>query len=296
MKNIMLTPKQPESTSEAPSSSQTAAKEEVGDSGSDSESDAAAPAQTPQKQVQERPLIRPGEAIVLDWNEDVYDALFTGKVKDKDSVRGAPTWQDVERVPDPELAKRRQLRQMRKKRGVTLDECLDEFNKEEVLSENDAWYCPRCKEHRRASKKFELWKTPDILVMHLKRFSASRGFRDKLDVLVDFPVEGLDMTGRVEAPEDGKGLIYDLFAVDNHYGGLGGGHYTAYAKNFMTGQWNEYNGKSLLRWLDRWSGPVTNTYRLLGVATPGPPECGDLVGLPPLLPSAIGSSSRRQSP
>ena len=120
---------------------------------------------------------------------------------------------------------------------------LDEFNKEEVLSENDAWYCPRCKEHRRASKKFELWKTPDILVMHLKRFSASRGFRDKLDVLVDFPVEGLDMTGRVEAPEPGESLVYDLFAVDNHYGGLGGGHYTAYAKNFMSGEWNEYNGE-----------------------------------------------------
>jgi hypothetical protein len=24
---------------------------------------------------------------------------------------------------------------------------------------------------------------------------------------------------------------YELYAVSNHYGGLGGGHYTAYAKN-----------------------------------------------------------------
>ena len=28
-----------------------------------------------------------------------------------------------------------------------------------------------------------------------------------------------------------KKLIYDLYAVSNHFGGLGGGHYTAYAKN-----------------------------------------------------------------
>lgn len=195
------------------------------------------------KQVDARPLIRPGEGIVLDWNAEAHDALFGGNIKDKKSLRGLPTWADVEHVADPELAKKRALRQTRKKKGITLDECLDEFNKEEVLSENDAWYCPRCKEHRRASKKFELWKTPDILVMHLKRFSASRGFRDKLDVLVDFPVEGLDMTGRVEAPEPGESLVYDLFAVDNHYGGLGGGHYTAYAKNFMSGEWNEYNGE-----------------------------------------------------
>jgi ubiquitin carboxyl-terminal hydrolase 4/11/15 len=197
-------------------------------------------------QTDERPLIRPGEGIVLDWNDQAHDALFSGDKKDTDGLRGTPTWTNVERIPDPELTKRRDLRRSRKKRGVTLYECLDEFNKEEILSENDAWYCPRCKEHRRASKKFELWKTPDILVMHLKRFSASRGFRDKLDVLVDFPVEGLDMSGRVESPEEGKSLIYDLFAVDNHYGGLGGGHYTAYAKNFMSGEWNEYNGKSFL--------------------------------------------------
>ncbi len=26
-------------------------------------------------------------------------------------------------------------------------------------------------------------------------------------------------------------LIYDLYAVMNHFGNIGGGHYTAYAKN-----------------------------------------------------------------
>ena len=192
------------------------------------------------------PLIRPGEGIVLDWKELEQDGLFGADARNAshDGFRGSPTWTNIERIPDPELAKRRQLRQTRKKRGITLEECLDEFGKEEILSENDAWYCPRCKEHRRASKKFELWKAPDILVMHLKRFSANRGFRDKLDVFVDFPVEGLDLTGRVAAPDEGKSPLYDLFAVDNHYGGLGGGHYTAYAKNFLTGEWNEYNGMS----------------------------------------------------
>ncbi|KAL4777333.1 hypothetical protein BDW60DRAFT_172616 [Aspergillus nidulans var. acristatus] len=216
---------------------------------------------TPKPRPQ-RPLINPGEAIVLDWNTDAHEALFSGDVRDPNGPRGAPTWTSIERMPDPELANRRALRTRRKKKGVTLNECLDEFNKEEILSENDAWYCPRCKEHRRARKKFELWKTPDILVMHLKRFSASRGFRDKLDIMVDFPVEGLDLTGRVEAPEEGKSLVYDLFAVDNHYGGLGGGHYTAYAKNFMTGQWNEYNDSSVSRPIDPQNAVTSSAYLL----------------------------------
>ncbi|GLA69742.1 CSN-associated deubiquitinating enzyme Ubp12 [Aspergillus tubingensis] len=236
--------------------------EQKDDESGDKSSDSASGESAPKPKAQDRPMIRPGEGIVVDWTEQAHDALFAGSSRDKNSLRGAPTWTDVERVPDPELSKRRTLRQNRKKRGVTLYECLDEFNKEEVLSENDAWYCPRCKEHRRASKKFELWKTPDILVMHLKRFSASRGFRDKLDVLVDFPVEGLDMTGRVESPEEGKSQIYDLFAVDNHYGGLGGGHYTAYAKNFFTGQWNEYNDSSVSRPIDPQSVVTSSAYLL----------------------------------
>lgn len=33
------------------------------------------------------------------------------------------------------------------------------------------------------------------------------------------------------------GCIYDLFAVDNHYGGLGGGHYTSYVKNNIDNRW-----------------------------------------------------------
>jgi ubiquitin carboxyl-terminal hydrolase 4/11/15 len=78
------------------------------------------------------------------------------------------------------------------------------------------------------------------------RFSAHRTFRDKIEALVDCPIEGLDLSGRVGLPE-GKDLIYDLFAVDNHYGGLGGGHYTATAKNFFDGKWYDYNGTSTSR-------------------------------------------------
>src|SRR5699024_4302945 len=172
------------------------------------------------------PQLRAGEGLVQDRNKAVHDSLFCADPTTRSDFHGEPTWTTIPHLPDPELASRRERRQRRKKNGISLGECLDEFGKEEILSENDAWYCPRCKEHRRASKKFELWKTPDILVMHLKRFSANRGFRDKIDVLVDFPIEGLDMNGRVENPEPGESLIYDLFAVDNHYGGLGGGHYT----------------------------------------------------------------------
>jgi ubiquitin carboxyl-terminal hydrolase 4/11 len=189
----------------------------------------------------EGPLVRLGEGLVVDWNPQAWEALFTGM--EGDDMRGMSTWDKMDRFIDPELEARRTALKQRRKNGITLDDCLNEFGKEEILSEMDTWYCPKCKEHRRASKKFELWKTPDILVMHLKRFSSSAMRRDKLDVFVDFPIEGVDLTSRVIESEEGKQEVYDLFAVDDHWGGLGGGHYTAFAKNFIDNEWYEYNGE-----------------------------------------------------
>jgi len=78
-------------------------------------------------------------------------------------------------------------------------------------------------------KKIDLWRLPTILVIHLKRFSFSKFFRDKIDTFVDFPLEGLDMGPVTIGPKD-KPTVFDLIAVSNHYGGLGGGHYTAFSK------------------------------------------------------------------
>lgn len=40
-------------------------------------------------------------------------------------------------------------------------------------------------------------------------------------------------------------LIYDLYAVSNHYGSLSFGHYTAYCKNSFTGKWYDFNDSSV---------------------------------------------------
>ena len=98
-------------------------------------------------------LIHPGEGILLDWEWDPYNALFEGFEDDDDELRGSPTWKKVELYPDEELIKKRATRQSRRRNGITLDDCLNEFGKEETLSENNAWYCPKCKEHRQAQKK-----------------------------------------------------------------------------------------------------------------------------------------------
>lgn len=184
--------------------------------------------------------------LVCEWDPEIYERFFS-RVEDQN-------WEDLKFIPNPELeASKAKLAQQRKS-TISLYDCLKSFSTPEVLSDQDLWYCPRCKEHKQATKTIQIWSTGDILTIHLKRFQSARSFSDKIDVTVDFPIEGLDMTPFVssknnDATIDGDApfqlekndLIYDLIAVDNHYGGLGGGHYTASAKNFRDDKWYYFN-------------------------------------------------------
>jgi ubiquitin carboxyl-terminal hydrolase 4/11/15 len=129
--------------------------------------------------------------------------------------------------------------------SVGLDKCIDLFTTTEKLGPDDPWYCNKCKEFQQATKKFDLWSLPPILVIHLKRFSyKNRYWREKLETLVNYPVKGLDMSSYVKGPEAAK-CVYDLYAVSNHYGSLGGGHYTAYAKNRINNEWYKFDDSSV---------------------------------------------------
>nr|XP_012626716.1 ubiquitin carboxyl-terminal hydrolase 4 isoform X2 [Microcebus murinus] len=134
--------------------------------------------------------------------------------------------------------------QKKKKTAVALRDCIELFTTMETLGEHDPWYCPTCKKHQQATKKFDLWSLPKILVVHLKRFSYNRYWRDKLDTVVEFPVRGLNMSEFVCDPS-ARPYVYDLIAVSNHYGAMGVGHYTAYAKNKLNGKWYYFDDSNV---------------------------------------------------
>jgi ubiquitin carboxyl-terminal hydrolase 4/11/15 len=78
--------------------------------------------------------------------------------------------------------------------------------------------------------------------------------------LIEFPTDSLDLGDMVGQRKVAKELIaqgvdvqklhsvdldepviYDLFGVDEHMGGLGGGHYRAYALNHRDEQWYHFD-------------------------------------------------------
>jgi uncharacterized UBP type Zn finger protein len=140
--------------------------------------------------------------------------------------------------------------------GISIYDCLSWFSTEETLTGNDKWYCGRCKNHVTALKKMELYRAPEYLIIHLKRFSHQRQSffsSKKISELVNFPVEGLDLSDYVlhNTQQQKKGssdqLIYDLYAVSNHFGSLNGGHYTAYAQNPIDKRWYDFDDTDVSR-------------------------------------------------
>eukprot|EP00299_Pterocystis_sp_00344_P014246 c7048_g1_i1.p1 GENE.c7048_g1_i1~~c7048_g1_i1.p1 ORF type:complete len:485 (+),score=83.00 c7048_g1_i1:60-1514(+) len=112
---------------------------------------------------------------------------------------------------------------------ATIYDCIDLFSKQEVLEGDNQWYCPKCKQHRDATKEIKLWKIPQVLVVHLKRFGSQRfGFsRAKRTVKVDFPLDLLDLNRYVPEHSHSTNLVYQCSAISEHMGSLHNGHYTA---------------------------------------------------------------------
>ncbi|XP_065855904.1 ubiquitin carboxyl-terminal hydrolase 8-like isoform X2 [Euphorbia lathyris] len=133
-----------------------------------------------------------------------------------------------------------QLYISRPQESVSLYKCLEAYLKEEPLGPEDMWFCPGCKKFKQASKKLDLWRLPEILIVHLKRFSYSRFMKNKLETYVDFPIEDFDLSNYISYKDGQSSNRYELYAVSNHYGGMGSGHYTAFVDHGH-GRWYEFD-------------------------------------------------------
>lgn len=81
-----------------------------------------------------------------------------------------------------------------------------------------------------------------MLILHLKRFKMTTNEVYKMNNNINFPLYGLNLEPHVAFPKN-ESYLYDLYGVVNHYGTMGGGHYTSYVKRM--GDWFDYNDSSV---------------------------------------------------
>lgn len=135
---------------------------------------------------------------------------------------------------------------------ASLIHCIEANSQPEMLSAENAYYCRNCKDHVESMKSIEIFRAPPVLFLNLKRFKSSSGsyYKDKLEDKVSFPLEDLDLSTHIlsNLNDDGtpkEQIHYELFAISNHYGNMGFGHYTAFGKNKVTGKWYDFDDSSV---------------------------------------------------
>ncbi|CAF3887626.1 unnamed protein product [Rotaria magnacalcarata] len=142
----------------------------------------------------------------------------------------------------PRISPRQKYSDKSPKRTVTLTDCFNELFKVEILSENGQWFCNKCDCLMDAEKKLDLWNPPKVLILQLKRFTYDILNNVKIQALVEFPFDSsLDLRQFITDPDYKESTLYDLVAISSHIGSLTGGHYTTYAKNFLTNKWLYFN-------------------------------------------------------
>ncbi|VDK23382.1 unnamed protein product [Taenia asiatica] len=117
--------------------------------------------------------------------------------------------------------------------------CIEKFFESEALSGENLWLCPQCKIPCEAVKTFGIWRLPEYLIIHLKRF-RSYITCEKIDSYVYFPLAGLnlsDFTKNIAVSD----CIYDLYGVINHHGSVQSGHYTAFCFDSADHQWRNFD-------------------------------------------------------
>ncbi|KAF1792904.1 Ubiquitin specific protease domain [Phytophthora cactorum] len=121
--------------------------------------------------------------------------------------------------------------------GMSIHDCLKAYTEQELLSDDAAYYAP---------SKISVYRLPNVLVLHLKRFSYSTFSRDKVSTSISFPAQSLNIAEYCasDAVVDGS-TLYDLTGIVHHMGSLNGGHYTAECLNADTQEWFDFNDGSV---------------------------------------------------
>ena len=118
---------------------------------------------------------------------------------------------------------------------ITIYDCFDIFRKEEKMTKEKDYICPRCSRKIEPFRQMEPFKAPNYLILNIKRFKKK--FDDLMDMInnkknetfVEYPLNNLDLTTYFLGESDS--VVYDLCSIICHKGTIKQGHNYAIVKN-----------------------------------------------------------------
>ncbi|KAF8096762.1 hypothetical protein N665_0301s0010 [Sinapis alba] len=125
-----------------------------------------------------------------------------------------------------------------------LQSALDSFTRVEKLDE--PMTCDNCKEKVSKEKQLLLYKLPQVVTFHLKRFKNNGFFMEKIFNHVEFPLE-IDLQPYMIISQNNEVTTkYRLYAFVEHFGSLAYGHYSSYVRSAPK-IWHQFDDKQVTR-------------------------------------------------
>jgi ubiquitin C-terminal hydrolase len=122
-------------------------------------------------------------------------------------------------------------------------ELLDLLKKESEGETIEGYTCDKCGKDASAVRNQYLWRLGSWLIVVLKRNDYTGR---RINTPVNIPLtQAFSDLFHPSSTESSSKTSYQLFSVVNHHGGANGGHYTAQARNPLTGQWNLFDDESV---------------------------------------------------
>lgn len=147
-----------------------------------------------------------------------------------------------------------------KRKDLDLQDCIDSFVSPEMLTGDNAWKCPRCKESLSTKKKLTITRLPAVLIIHLERFSLSTVpqltfVKNTSKITVPMRLNMKKYWPDIQDEQEREQLTkfplrgqegeweYSLYGIVRHYGTLDGGHYIAEVKK--NGTWVKFDDEKV---------------------------------------------------
>ena len=160
--------------------------------------------------------LEPEEMAKISWknylkkNKSVVVDIFQGQIRSSLECQQCNNIQDTF---DPMMYLSLPFPASHKNPGKSfkLEDLFEEFTKKETLDESID--CSSCKKKTPFTKKIDIWKSPNILIIHFKRFSYSKeGGIEKIENMVEFELKNMSISKAVKGYQLDK-AEYNLFAI-----------------------------------------------------------------------------------
>ena len=150
--------------------------------------------------------ILPDYVIVIEWNGEVFSNEINKN--NINLILNHSSYSEIVDTTSGNMDK------------ITIDDCLKLFTRKEELKDI---LCENCNKKTTFSKFLEIERIPKYLVIALKRFKYTLMYMNKIEYLINFPKDHLNLKDYTAQKKNTP--KYDLYGVINHGGNLTRGHY-----------------------------------------------------------------------